>query len=104
MMRNTIVAVACFLSLAAAAESANAIECKGNFQVQKNGDQIATPYCQDGYLALVAREYGMSTSAKAIRYNPSEKERACRLVGEDNRVRDTCAQYRNRLFERRIPY
>lgn len=104
MTRNTIVAVACFLSLAAAAESANAIECEGNFQIQKNGDQIATPYCQDGYLAIVAREYGMKTSGKAIRANQGEKERACRLVGEDNRVRDTCAQYRNRQFDRRIPF
>lgn len=104
MTRSTIAAVACFLGLAAAAGPASAIECDGNFQIQKNGDQIATPYCQDGYLAIVAREYGMKTSGKAIRSNQGEKERACRLVGEDNRVRDTCAQYRNRRFDRRIPF
>jgi hypothetical protein len=46
----------------------------------------------------------MKTSGKAIRSNQGEKERACRLVGEDNRVRDTCAQYRNRRFDRRIPF
>lgn len=102
MARNTFLAAACFLGLTAAAGPASAIECEGNFQVQKNGDRIGTPYCQDGYLAIVAREYGMKVSGKAIRSNYGEKERACRLVGEDNRVRDTCSQYRYRHFQRRI--
>ena len=93
-MRNSLIAAACFLGVAAMTGPASAIECEGNFQIQKNGNQIATPYCQDGYLAIVAREYGMRVNANTIRYNPSEKERVCRLVGEDNRVRDTCAQYR----------
>ena len=99
-MRNSLVAAACFLGVAAVAGPASAIECEGNFQIQKNGNQIVTPYCQDGYLAIVAREYGMRVNANTIRYNPSEKERVCRLVGEDNRVRDTCSQYR--LFEPRF--
>ena len=97
-MRSKLIAAACFLGVAAAAGPASAIECEGNFQIQKNGNRIATPYCQDGYLAIVARQYGMRVSAQAIRYNPSEKERVCRFIGEDNRVRDTCQQYR--LFER----
>ena len=79
---------------APAARSASAIECEGNFQVQKNGNRIATPYCQDGYLAIVAREYGMKISGKDIRQDYGERQRACRLVGEDNRVRDACSQYR----------
>jgi hypothetical protein len=102
MMRNTFLAAACFLGLTAAAGPASAIECEGNYQVQKSGDRIATPYCQDGYLAIVAREYGMKVSGQAIRGNYGEKERACRLVGDDIRVRDTCGQYRNRQFDRRI--
>jgi hypothetical protein len=77
------------------ATPAAAIDCEGNFQVQANGNRIATPYCEDGYLASVAREYGMRVSAQVIRYNPSEKGRVCRFIGEDNRVRDTCANYRN---------
>lgn len=101
MMRNVFLVAACFLGLTGAAGSANAIECEGNFQIQKNGNQIVTPYCQDGYLAIVAREYGMRVSGEAIRQDYGEKERACRLVGEDNRVRDACAQYRQ--FERRVP-
>jgi hypothetical protein len=85
---------AAFTVLAVAPASAG-IKCEGNFQVQKGGNKIATPYCEDNYLALVAREHGMSASASAIRANPSVKERACRLVGDDIRVKDTCAQYRN---------
>lgn len=78
---------------APAAGSARAIECEGNFQVQKNGNRIATPYCQDDYLAIIARKYGMRISGKGIRQDDSEKQRACRLVGGDNRVRDACSQY-----------
>ena len=94
-MRIKLIAAACFLSVAAAAGPASAIECEGNFQIQKSGNRIATPYCQDGYLAIVAREYGMKVSAKAIRYNPSEKERTCRFIGDDIRVKSTCAPYNN---------
>jgi hypothetical protein len=93
-MRRLFLAATCFLGVAAAAGPASAIECDGNFQVQKSGNRIATPYCQDGYLAIVAREYGMKVSAQEIRYNPSEKQRVCRLVGDDNRVRDTCGHDR----------
>ncbi|NJM33901.1 MAG: hypothetical protein HC850_03420 [Rhodomicrobium sp.] len=78
---------------ALAVTPASAIECQGNFQIQKNGNEIATPYCQDNYLAIVARESGMRVSAGAIRANPSVKERACRFVGYDIRVKDTCAPY-----------
>lgn len=99
-MRNTFLAAACFLGLTAVAGSANAIECDGNFQVQDNGNRIATPYCQDGYLAIVARQYGMRVSGDAIRNDYGAKERACRLAGSDNRVRDTCEAYP--LFKPRI--
>jgi len=92
-MRSKLIAAACFLGLAAAAGPASAIECQGNFQVQKNGNRIATPYCQDGYLAIVAREYGFRVSADTIRYNVSEKQSICRVIGEDNRVRETCMPY-----------
>jgi hypothetical protein len=94
-MRNTILAAACFLGVAAVAGPASAIECEGNVQVQKNGERIVTPYCEDGYLAIVAREYGVRVSAQAIRYNPSEKERTCRFIGDDIRVKSTCAPYMN---------
>lgn len=82
-------------NIAAAATPAAAITCEGNFQVQRNGQRIATPYCADGNLASVAREYGVRTTAREMRYSVSEKERVCRFIGDDNRVRDTCAPYRN---------
>jgi hypothetical protein len=102
MTRNTLLAAACFLGLAAAAGPASAIGCDGNFQVQRDGNRIATPYCQDGHLAIVAREYGMRVSGEDIRSNYGDKERACRLVGDDNRVKDTCSQYRYRQFQRKV--
>lgn len=96
MSKRSILMSAC-LSAAAfmQAAPASAITCEGNFQVQRSGERIATPYCQDAYLARVARQYGMRADDRAIRWNPSEKERVCRFIGDDNRVRDTCAPYRN---------
>jgi hypothetical protein len=93
MRKSLISAATLALFGLGAAGPASAIECDGNYQVQRNGNQIATPYCQDGYLAIVAREYGMRVNAEAIRYNPSVKAKACRLAGYDNRVRDTCRGY-----------
>lgn len=86
------------ISIMAIATPAGAIECEGNFQIQKSGKLIATPYCQDENLARVAREYGVHVSGQDIRHSFSVKRRTCRLVGYDNRVRDTCSQYlyRNR--------
>jgi hypothetical protein len=78
-----------------------AIRCEGNFQITSYG-RINTPYCEDNYLAQVAREYGMNVSASAIRRNVGVKQRTCRLVGRDNRVRDTCRPYlpenNNRIY------
>ena len=91
-MRRIVIS-ACFLAVAAVSP-ASAITCKGNYQVQKDGSQIATPYCEDNHLAAVANEHGMGVSAGAVRANPSVKERACRFVGDDIRVRGTCAPYR----------
>lgn len=94
-MHKSLFPAAAFFALAAiAALPAKAIDCQGNFQVQRGGQTIATPYCEDNYLAQVAREYGMTTSAAAIRNNPTAKQKACRFVGDDNRVRDTCQPYR----------
>ncbi|MEJ2117360.1 MAG: hypothetical protein P8Y67_00775 [Alphaproteobacteria bacterium] len=93
-MRYFLFPFACISLFVMTALPAYAIQCDGNFQVQNNGRRIATPYCEDRMLAKVAREYGMRVSTRAIRNNPSEKERACRFVGGDNRVRDTCAPYR----------
>lgn len=73
-----------------------AIECEGNFQVLSNGALHNSPYCEDLELAYVARQAGMNVSFRAVRQNPSVKERACRLVGYDLRVRDTCQRFLGR--------
>jgi len=96
MRRYQLALAAAFCgAISVASAPAHAITCEGNFQVQRNGSRISTPYCQDDRLAVVAREYGMRADAETIRYNPSEKERVCRFVGDDNRVRDTCVNYRS---------
>ena len=94
-MRRILIPAACAFALTAVASPASAIDCDGNFQVQRGGKHIATPHCEDNYLAQVARGYGMRVSAQAIRANPSVKQKACELAGDDNRVRDTCQQYRS---------
>jgi hypothetical protein len=77
--------------LIAAATSASAIECKEDYQIVQ-GQPISTPYCRDGYLAQVAREYGFKTSAEAVRNNPSRKEEICRYIGNDIRVQTACSE------------
>lgn len=77
--------------LIAAAANASAIECKEDYQIV-NGQPISTPYCRDGYLAKVAREYGFKTSAEVMRNNPSRKEEVCRFIGHDIRVQTACEE------------
>ena len=77
------------------------LRCSGPYQVIKGQGKIATPYCEDGYLAKVARGYGMNVSARSIRQNPHKKDDACRLVGHDNRVSDICSGHRDESDGRR---
>lgn len=91
MLKTIGLAVLALAVLGSRAESA--IRCEGPLQVNRSG-KIFTPYCQDNYLAQVARSYGMRVSNSAIRNNPGIKAEACRLVGADNRVRDICAGWR----------
>lgn len=96
MSKRSVIMAACFgAAVFTLTVPAAAITCEGNFQVQNSGARISTPYCQDDYLAQVARQYGVRADARTIRGNVSEKERVCRFIGDDNRVRDTCAPYRN---------
>jgi hypothetical protein len=68
---------------------AHAIECDQGYQ-RVQGNMIATPYCQDAYLAVVARQFGVNASAEKIRNNPSYKREVCRIAGRDIRVQSTC--------------
>jgi hypothetical protein len=71
---------------------ASAIDCNGPWQ-KVNGQQIATPYCEDNYLGQIARAAGLRVSNQEIRQNPNKKGEVCRFVGRDNRVRDICWNY-----------
>ena len=72
-----------------AATPAGARDCvKGYERVE--GNMIATPYCQDEYLAEVARESGIPATGDKIRNNPNFKKEVCRTVFTDIRVATTC--------------
>ena len=74
---------------AALASPAAAINCRNGAQLVQ-GNWLATPYCQDQYLAEVATERGFKTSASAIRNNPNHKKELCRFMFSDIRVQGTC--------------
>ena len=65
------------------------IRCVNGNQVV-SGSLIATPYCQDELLYKVARQYGVKTTAAAIRNNPNHKRNVCQLVGRDIRIYQAC--------------
>jgi hypothetical protein len=81
---------ACLLPGAAPA----AILCVDQFQYSA-GRWIATPLCQDGYLAQIAREHGARVSDWSIIENPQKKIRICNFIGFDRRAELACAGYRN---------
>lgn len=83
-------ATAAYLTMAA---PSHAIDCRGGNQLS-GGRLIATPYCQDEYLAQVARSYGIRTSGDAMRYDFSAKSSVCHAIGHDSRVRESCSGFR----------
>ena len=88
-MTNSLVFVAAaatiFLSSAAEAK----IVCREGFQVV-NGQEISTPYCNDGLIAQVAREHGVKVSEETVRNSPSTRSEVCRFVGSDIRIQHYC--------------
>jgi hypothetical protein len=94
MLKATNVALALFAAVLVVATTGPAtakIECRKGAQRVK-GEWLVTPYCQDAYLAEVAREYGVKASATAIRNNPNVKRQVCIIVGHDIRVQQTCIE------------
>lgn len=81
-------AAAAALLLSSAVAEAK-IECRDGFQIV-NGQQISTPYCNDGLVGSVAREHGMKISDETVRNNPSAKDEVCRWVGSDIRIQNYC--------------
>lgn len=80
---------AAFVAALPAAGVAGSAKCERGYQLVQ-GNWISTPYCQDDYLAQVAREYGFKASAAKIRNNPNYKKELCRYVFSDIRVQETC--------------
>ncbi len=74
--------------------AAQAINCRGQYQIS-GGREISTPYCEDNYLATVARGYGSRVSSAEIRNNPSTKREVCRFIGHDTRVQHICQGWRD---------
>lgn len=76
------------------APAAAAIRCDGPVQIISGGNSQPTPYCEDAYLAQVARQHGVSVSATAIRASYNKKSRICELIGNDTRVSSICTGHR----------
>jgi len=90
MMLGSRMVVGCVALLAFGCAGAEArIVCHEGYQVV-GGREIATPYCDDNFLAEVARERGFAVTNEAIRNNPKLKQKVCRWIGSDNRVRHNC--------------
>jgi hypothetical protein len=85
-------AAALILVIAATSPAAARIECRGNFQVTKYG-LIATPYCEEEQIALVARSYGQKVTGSQVRNDPLLKVYLCQTIGYDNRLKGSCAGY-----------
>jgi len=96
-----IIAISIITPLTSGDAAHAAIRCEGPYQLVRGQGKIATPYCEDGFLAAVARGYGMKVSGNAIRHNPHKKDDACRLAGHDIRVADICAGHRDESDGRR---
>jgi hypothetical protein len=86
---GTAARVAAVVAAVALATPAVAITCRNGTQLVQ-GSWIATPYCQDLYLAQVARERGYPVSAEKIRNNPNYKKELCRSIFADIRISETC--------------
>ncbi|MGH6865528.1 MAG: hypothetical protein ACREDO_05005 [Methyloceanibacter sp.] len=83
---------AALLGLVAPEPAAARIQCKGNFQVTKYG-LIATPYCEEEQIAIVARSYGWKVTGSEVRNNPLKKVEICQILGSDVRLKGSCAGY-----------
>jgi hypothetical protein len=71
-----------------------AIVCDGAYQII-DGHPHSTPFCQDRYLAKVARSYGYKVTERQVRHCYSTKSDICRAIGSDNRIYDICYGYRD---------
>jgi hypothetical protein len=76
-----------------------AIKCQNQYQVIAGTGLVPTPYCEDNYLAAVAREYGIGVSGRAIRASYNLKRSVCYRVGHDHRLNNICAGLRHEDYK-----
>lgn len=67
------------------------IRCNKGYQLVQ-GSPLATPYCQDQYVAQVANEYGFKASPDRVRQDPIFKQTICRYIGQDIRIKESCQE------------
>lgn len=79
-------------TLAAPDRAVARIQCHGNFQMTKYGP-IATPYCEEEQIAIVARSYGVNVTGAQVRNDPLRKVYLCQTLGYDSRLKGSCAGY-----------
>lgn len=94
-MRGTVPCFCLMISLLIAAVPGPAsalIQCRGSFQVSKYG-LIATPYCEEEEIAKVAQSYGSRVTAAQVHNNPLTKVYICQQLGDDVRLKGSCAGY-----------
>jgi hypothetical protein len=85
-------AVMALVLMALPGPAAARIQCQGNFQISKYGP-IATPYCEEEQIALVAQSYGWKVTASEVHNNPLKKVEICQQLGGDIRLKGSCAGY-----------
>ncbi len=68
------------------------IQCQGDFQITNLG-LIATPYCEEQNIAVVAQSYGWRVTASQVRNDPLRKVYICQVLGRDVRLKGSCAGY-----------
>jgi hypothetical protein len=68
------------------------VQCQGDFQVTNHG-LIATPYCEEQNIAVVAQSYGWQVTPAQVRNNPLKKVYICQVLGRDVRLKGSCAGY-----------
>lgn len=87
--KGAATAVAIAIAIAPTPASAK-IRCSPDGFQYVQGSWLSTPYCQDGLVGKVARQYGVRVSDAEIRWNPNRKAEVCRFVGHDIRIRNAC--------------
>lgn len=80
------------LTGATVAPASARIRCQDGFQMTSQGP-IATPYCADQQIAVVAQSRGWKITTAEIGDKPLTKVYICQVLGSDIRLKGACAGY-----------